>query len=46
MTKPKETMKDFAEEQIEHVVGLEHLDSEDIHLLSAANFSRYCLYRH
>jgi type I restriction enzyme S subunit len=29
---PKETMKDPVKEGIEHVVGLDHIDSEDIHL--------------
>jgi type I restriction enzyme S subunit len=33
---PKESVKDFAIEQIEHVVGLEHIDSEDIHLRRSA----------
>lgn len=37
VAEPKETMKDFAKEKIEHVVGLEHIDSEDIHLRRTAN---------
>jgi len=32
VAEPKESVKDFAKEQIDHVVGLEHIDSEDIHL--------------
>jgi len=32
VAEPRDTVKDFASEQIEHVVGLEHIDSEDIHL--------------
>ncbi|MCW7493562.1 restriction endonuclease subunit S [Leptospira sp. 2 VSF19] len=33
---PKETVKDLVTEGIEHVVGLEHIDSEDIHLRRSA----------
>lgn len=33
---PKETVKDPAAEGIEHVVGLEHIDTEDIHLRRSA----------
>jgi len=29
---PKETAKDIADEGFEHIVGLEHIDSDDIHL--------------
>lgn len=29
---PKKSVKDIANEEIEHVVGLEHIDSENIHL--------------
>ncbi len=32
VAEPKESVRDFSKEQIEHVVGLEHIDSEDIHL--------------
>jgi type I restriction enzyme, S subunit len=32
VTEPKDTVKDFAKEHIDYVVGLEHIDSEDIHL--------------
>ncbi|PKA10896.1 hypothetical protein CH372_17090 [Leptospira meyeri] len=32
----KETVKDLVTEGIEHVVGLEHIDSEDIHLRRSA----------
>ena len=31
VTEPRDTVKDFSAEQIDHVVGLEHIDSEDIH---------------
>ena len=34
---PKENIKDIHAEGIEHVVGLEHIDSEDIHLRRSAN---------
>ncbi|MFC0878037.1 restriction endonuclease subunit S [Saccharicrinis sp. FJH2] len=34
---PKENVKDIHAEGIEHVVGLEHIDSEDIHLRRSAN---------
>jgi type I restriction enzyme S subunit len=34
---PKENVKDLQAEGIEHVVGLEHIDSEDIHLRRSAN---------
>lgn len=34
---PKESVKDPAAEGIEHVVGLEHIDSEDIHLRRSAS---------
>ena len=34
---PKESVKDPASEGIEHVVGLEHIDSEDIHLRRSAS---------
>jgi type I restriction enzyme S subunit len=37
VAEPRDTVKDFAAEQIEHVVGLEHIDSEDIHLRRSAN---------
>lgn len=33
---PKEVCKDIQEEKIEHVVGLEHIDSGDIHLRKSA----------
>ncbi len=33
---PKETAKNLAKEGIEHVVGLDHIDSEDIHLRRSA----------
>lgn len=36
-SEPKENMKDIQAEGIEHVVGLEHIDSEDIHLRRSAN---------
>jgi type I restriction enzyme, S subunit len=32
VSEPKESVKDLRAEGIEHVVGLEHIDSEDIHL--------------
>ena len=32
VTEPKESVKDLHAEGIEHVVGLEHIDSEEIHL--------------
>lgn len=34
---PKETVKDPIKEGIKHVVGLEHIDSEDIHLRRSAS---------
>lgn len=34
---PKENCKDVVAEGIEHVVGLEHIDSEDIHLRRSAS---------
>jgi type I restriction enzyme S subunit len=34
---PKETCKDIVSECIEHVVGLEHIDSEDMHLRKSAS---------
>ena len=34
---PKESVKDPIAEGIEHVVGLEHIDSEDIHLRRSAS---------
>lgn len=34
---PKESVKDPVAEGIEHVVGLEHIDSEDIHLRRSAS---------
>lgn len=34
---PKESVKDSIAEGIEHVVGLEHIDSEDIHLRRSAS---------
>lgn len=37
IAEPKDTVNDFASEQIEHVVGLEHIDSEDIQLRRSAN---------
>ncbi|WP_217992309.1 restriction endonuclease subunit S [Nitrosomonas ureae] len=37
VAEPRDTVKDFASEQIEHVVGLEHIDSEDIHLRRSAS---------
>lgn len=39
VAEPRDTVKDFANEQIEHVVGLEHIDSEDIHLRRSANIT-------
>jgi type I restriction enzyme S subunit len=33
---PKETMKDIVSEGIEHVVGLEHITTDDIHLRNSA----------
>lgn len=33
---PKETMKDIVAEGIEHVVGLEHITTDDIHLRNSA----------
>jgi len=37
VAEPRDTVKDFSAEQIDHVVGLEHIDSEDIHLRRSAN---------
>jgi len=37
VAEPRDTVKDFSTEQIEHVVGLEHINSEDIHLRRSAN---------
>jgi len=34
---PKETIKDLVVEGVEHVVGLEHIDSENIHLQRSAS---------
>jgi len=34
---PKENMKDASAEEIFHVVGLEHIDSGDIHLIKSAS---------
>lgn len=34
---PKETMKDIVSEGIEHVVGLEHITSGDVHLRNATS---------
>lgn len=34
---PKESVKDLFDKGIEHVVGLEHIDSEDIHLRRSAS---------
>jgi type I restriction enzyme S subunit len=34
---PKESVKDAVAEGIEHVVGLEHIDSEDVHLRRSAS---------
>jgi type I restriction enzyme S subunit len=34
---PKESVKDPVAEGIEHVVGLDHIDSEDVHLRRSAN---------
>lgn len=36
---PKEMAKDLAEEGIEHVVGLEHIESENIHLRNSASIA-------
>lgn len=36
---PKETVKDPIKEGIQHVVGLEHIDSEDIHLRRSASIN-------
>lgn len=36
VAEPKETCKDIVSENIEHVVGLEHIDSGDIHLRKSA----------
>ncbi|HRB45969.1 MAG TPA: hypothetical protein PK439_08260 [Nitrosomonas sp.] len=37
VAEPRDTVKDFETEQIVHVVGLEHIDSEDIHLRRSAD---------
>jgi type I restriction enzyme S subunit len=37
---PKETVKDPQSEGIEHVVGLEHIDSENIHLVRSENLDQ------
>jgi type I restriction enzyme, S subunit len=37
---PKESVKDPIKEEIEHVVGLEHIESKDIHLLRSANIEQ------
>lgn len=37
---PKESVKDPIAEGIEHVVGLEHIDSEDIHLRRSASIEK------
>lgn len=37
VVEPKETCKDILSEGITHVVGLEHIDSEDIHLKKSAS---------
>jgi len=37
---PKESAKDAVAEGIEHVVGLEHIDSEDIHLRRSASIEK------
>lgn len=37
VAEPKESIKDIISEGIEHVVGLEHIDPEDIHLRRSAN---------
>ncbi len=37
VTEPRDTVKDFTKEQIDHVVGLEHIDAESIHLRRSAN---------
>ena len=34
---PKETVKNSVKEGIQHVVGLEHIDSEEIHLRRSAS---------
>lgn len=36
VTEPRDTCKDIVAEGIEHVVGLEHIDAEDIHLRKSA----------
>lgn len=36
VAEPKETCKDIVSESIQHVVGLEHIDSGDIHLRKSA----------
>ena len=37
VTEPRDTVKDFTKERIDHVVGLEHIDAESIHLRRSAN---------
>lgn len=37
VAEPRDTVKDIQLEGIEHVVGLEHIDTEDIHLRRSAN---------
>lgn len=37
---PKETVKDPVKEGIQHIVGLEHIDSEDIHLRRSASINK------
>lgn len=37
---PKESVKDPVADNIEHVVGLEHIDSEDIHLRRSGNLDK------
>lgn len=37
---PKETVKDPQAEGVEHVVGLEHIDSENIHLVRSENLDQ------
>ncbi|ETX11660.1 hypothetical protein MUS1_09550 [Marinomonas ushuaiensis DSM 15871] len=37
---PKETVKDPVAEGIEHIVGLEHIDSEDMHLRRSASIEK------
>lgn len=37
---PKETVRDLVVENIEHVVGLEHIDTDDIHLRKSASVAQ------